>query len=362
MLLDCNGSTGADSMSLVRLGAILLCLIAVDAAVAAPAPAPAPAPAGCADENSLAKIPALQDADDFAALNRLAKACLDQKARFADGRWLLQGFHAAVQHAPDNATCEPCWRYHDDQTKRWLAATPNSPQPYIARAKMLLLRAWSYRGEAAASSVPPAVWKDVYKYAGEAEALLVRNKAVASADPEYYGTLLEIGLLNSVSGLNPDAVLAESAARFPGYMGTYFKAVFGRLPRWGGSYRRLDDLARYAATKSAATDKTGLYVRIYWFADDTHPGEFAAALASGAVDRPMLIASMRDVAAQFPVDWNIAKFAEISCFIGYGTESRRYAALVKDKQLARHVQAQAARCQSPRDPGVRVAALSLPPV
>lgn len=361
-------------MSWARFAAIVLPVVGISAqALAGPAPA---APASGVPPMSTrsweealtefatfnVKVDALLDKGDFAALNALARSLRANNARFSNGSPKDLNIYASLTLSEEDQTCAPCWRYRNDLSKRWIAATPTASTPYIVRANLLISRADGYRGDGWARDVPPAVWSLIDELIGEAEQLLASKRDIVRDDPQYYSTLIDIAHY-SRGARDVHKTLAEGVAAYPGFGQLYERAAIDMLPVWGGSYAALDRLARLAAKNTAATDKTGMFFRVYRIMHGIH--HFGFAVDADGVDRPMLLQSMRDVASQYPVDYNYAEFVYMACRIGYDAEARRYAALMKDKmsEWAKPVQALARDCDSvsPRK-GRKTAALSIPPV
>lgn len=82
----------------------------------------------------------------------------------------------------------------------------------------------------------------------------------------------------------------------------------------------MEAFARDVAARTRASERHGLYARIFWSLGE----ECDCHLIERAADWTFLKQAMRDVYAQYPVTWNGQWFAELSCRMKDVDEGRRY--------------------------------------
>lgn len=305
------------------LAVLLTCLFADMPTLAAPPIESARADVSddqIAREAITKRVDTLLEAEDFAALNKMAAEFRRTRARTPSGVWKLRVFHMSVQH--HIAQAQPpgeCVTAAGPMLKRWLAADPSAPAPVITQASVLLEQAWCKRHDSAWG------YNAFLKDASEADKWLAAHKASASIDPEYYATAEDIAFVTRSNKADFDRLLAEGIAREPGYYGLYFSAVKYYLPDAHGNNAEVDRIARLAAEKSNGSDATGAYARVYWVYVDC-----GCSIWQSAVDWPLMKRSMADVIARYPADWNIVNFARIACQMGDGGEAAKYLRKLKN--------------------------------
>lgn len=301
----------------------LLLLTPTVACSAAPAPLP---PVSAADEEAeraaiFEQVRVAVSQENFAELTRMGADFLASRARSSSGTWLLAAYHAALQsYLADGLTRDQKCVYHRSNfIDRWRSTAPKSPAPVITDAALILERGWCLRGNSYAAQVPADVWPQFHGAVDEAFDRLDLDRATASTDPEFY-----VVKLNALRSGGADrkvyrATIEEAVAREPDYQRTYFKAALGYLPEWGGSFEEVDRFARWAASKGANDENTGLYARIYWSLE-----ECGCDVISRSADWNLMRQAMADSFTRFPVRWNAQYFADTACRHNDVEEGRRY--------------------------------------
>jgi hypothetical protein len=204
-----------------------------------------------------------------------------------------------------------------------LAATPTEPAPYISRAAVLESYAWCLRGSGYANSVSEQAFERFAAKVDEAYEILSEHRKTASIDPHYYAVMERIYIDQGAEKADFKRLLDEATLREPDYHYLYFSAFRYFRPQWYGSDAEVDEIARYAVTRTTRTEGLGMYARFYWFALDCD------CPIRGLVDWPTMKAAMRDVMARYPSDWNAANFARISCHMLDPDEAASWFARVK---------------------------------
>lgn len=276
---------------------------------------------GAARDAILGEVQAAIAARDFAGLSAMEEDFRASRARTPSGAWKLAMFHAGLQtYLAEGLQSDGGCHYDDAQfVQRWAAATPRNPAPFITDAALLSQQAWCFRGSGYADSVAAEAWPKFRERISAAAGVLDQHREIGSADPEYYAVKLDVLRAQGVSKAAFHAVVEEATAREPYYQRTYFNAAWYYLPQWGGSYPEVEEFARYAAERTGAGEKSGLYARIFW-----HLDLCGCHITDQAARWPTLKQSMRDVYDRFPVRWNGQYFADLSCTKGDIEEGRYY--------------------------------------
>jgi hypothetical protein len=267
-----------------------------------------------------AKVKAAIAADDFAGLNSMEQDLLNSRARTPSGWWKLALFHRYLRYELGEGleAKDGCEYRKADFVKRWGEATPRAALPVITAAGLSYDRAWCLRGTGFANEVPADVWPKFHADIATAAQILDRHP-FAAVDPEFWA--VRVGILraqgNDLTAVQ--ALLDKATARAPGYYPIYGSAALSFLPQWGGSFAAIDRLARYAAQRSAATDATGFYARVYITLE-----ECGCIRIEDHPDWPTMKQALRDIYAQFPVPWNGNLYATYACRRGDTEEGRRY--------------------------------------
>jgi len=258
---------------------------------------------------------------DFAALNKMEREFRSSRARTPSGLWKLAYFHAGVQYNLGEGLerKDGCAYRHAQFVAQWRSVTPNEPAAIITDAALWNMQAWCIRGGAYASEVPDSAWAGFHQASERAFKVLEADRTVASVDPEYYAVMVQVYRAQNRPRAEFENLVAEAFKREPYYHRTYFNAARSYLPQWGGSFRELDQFARFAAGQTRESDKTGFYARIYWALE-----ECGCDAIRQAADWNDMKQAMRDVYERYPVRHNAEHFQDISCRMGDSDEGLHY--------------------------------------
>lgn len=268
------------------------------------------------------------DAQDYRTLSAMESDFRTTRARTVSGISKLGLFHGRIlAELGPRDDAQQCDDRSADFFRRWVAATPASPAPYISRAAVVEALAWCIRGDGFAPSVSDQAFEGFSAKVAEAQKILTMHTS-ASIDPEYYAVKERIYIDQGADKAAFRKLLDEAVAREPDYPHLYFDAYRYFQPQWYGSDSEVDELARYAAKHTSAAEGAGMYARFYWHALDCH------CAIDRSVDWPTMKEGMRDVWTRFPSDWNAANFARISCSMNDRAEARTWLARVKGDHSA----------------------------
>ncbi|GEM_PF-1316707 len=262
--------------------------------------------------------------EQFDALDKLADEYRVTESRSSSGLWMLTHFYAGIGVVKNGSQDEKYWADIESKALRWAASNPKSPAPINVYANFLIGHGWKYRGSGLAYQVRKEDWKPFYEKLSKAREYLLRNKRIASADPEWYENMLIIARAEGWDRNQFDKLVAEAVSKHPHFYQIYFAALDYLVPIWHGSKEEVEKFANFAVEHTKAKEGLGMYARVYWYASQTYYG---AALIESDIDWDKMKRGVDDVLARYPDQWNINNFAYLACL---GGDKQKTAELIKN--------------------------------
>src|SRR6185437_6949673 len=193
---------------------------------------------------------------------------------------------------------------------------PGSPLPSLIEAAAFEDWAWAARGHGDVNSVSGAGWLWFAARVEMAAASLREAPPSAESTPLWYELSFEVGV-DQARGLTAlRGIFDAGAARFPDYLPLYRQMVRALMPRWFGSYQKVDQFinAEYAST----APRTGfeMYARLYWtFAELS--GDTEDIFTDGLADWQSMKRGFQELVARYPQsDYVLNVFANFACRAG----------------------------------------------
>lgn len=154
----------------------------------------------------------------------------------------------------------------------WVAAQPDQFAPYLARASYLLNLGWHKRGSKYAADTPEDSFAAMSRCFQQARGDLSRALKLNPRLLPAYLIRLAIENADGEEG-DEDRIFAQARALFPDSYLLYTKALWAKLPRWGGSYAEMEELALEAYRQvDRNPEMILLFGRIYidqaWYRED----------------------------------------------------------------------------------------------
>lgn len=241
---------------------------------------------------------------DFLATNYRTTA-----ERTPSGLWKLGVFYDAFgTNAPKEA--KQYWDSYTANIEDWIHKFPSSPAPRIALAETLIKRAWAYRGTLPARHVQAKDMEAFKYYISQARNYLQQTKKLSSQDPHWYVVMSVVAMAENWELVEFLNLMEEGTSRYPYYYDIYFSGMNYLLPRWNGSFEKMESFANAAVEKTKAKEKMGLYARVYWSAVGVYGHKL---FEESAVVWDKMRQGMFDVLDQYPDQWNINNFAYFAC-------------------------------------------------
>lgn len=186
----------------------------------------------------------------------------------------------------------------------------------LAEAQYWIDYAWNARGGGYASSVTDDGWKLFRERLEKAERVLLDTKSYSAQLPVWYAEMIIVQSALGRPEDERDSVFLEGVTRYPTYYENYFTMQNYLLPKWGGTWRTVDNMVKWSVEHTKATEGTSMYARLYWSAlgnSDPEIKLFKDTFASW----PKMKQGFEDLMARHPKSkWNLNNFAMFACMAG----------------------------------------------
>lgn len=191
---------------------------------------------------------------------------------------------------------------------------PNEAFAAMAEVRYWSAYAWNARGGGYASSVSDDGWKLFRERLEKSEMVLLDTKPYAAQLPGWYDEMINVQSSLGRPEEERDQVFLEGVKRYPTYYPIYFTMLNYLLPKWGGTWRTVDNLALWSVEHTRAQEGTTMYARLYWVVSgDPKVNLFKDTFASW----PKMKRGFEDMMARHPKSkWNLNNFARFACMAG----------------------------------------------
>lgn len=224
-------------------------------------------------------------------------------------RNVRNGFDRVLERS--SARKEPYLAELDALTLQWAKQNPASSLAHVLHTQVLIKRAWAYRGDGYAKSVPPQAWADFEKYITQARDYLGTQATVALKDSGAYWTVLMIGRASGWDLARQKAVANEGLKINPGDLSLYHNVLTSTLPKWQGD---TDQVERYVSEVVATTKASRgmeMYARLY--ASAAHEEYQHRLFENSHATWPKMKAGYEDLLKRDPRPYNHNAMAYFAC-------------------------------------------------
>ncbi|MDY6793479.1 MAG: tetratricopeptide repeat protein [Thermodesulfobacteriota bacterium] len=147
---------------------------------------------------------------------------------------------------------------------KWINNSPDKYQPYLALANYYCAKGWESRGYKFKKETSKEQFEGMRFYFSKAEENL---KIALKINPDLMvGYNLLINIYNATGNdAAEDETIENATALFPHSFLVRYVGAWAKQPRWGGSYKDMEDIAKQAEKYSAINPElTALYGLIYY--------------------------------------------------------------------------------------------------
>ena len=256
---------------------------------------------------------------NFSALDDLAAKYRTEDERTPAGSPKLKHFYDGIlETVPPDKDDDKAWQSLFDKADEWISSNQNSATPQIAKASLLMQRAWAFRGPVNDWSLGFIDEFRFRQYAKKARVQLQDNHDLASRDPNYYVILIATLAASEFDEAEFYVELNKGLTSFPNYDPLYLAAVRFYMPQWygksGAMYLELERLAERSIRRTESLRGLEIYARIYWAAgQDRKTGLYIFDAMNG--DHDLMSQGMRDLVERYPDQWNFEHVAFFACLI-----------------------------------------------
>jgi len=211
-------------------------------------------------DETVRRVAFLYQTEQFSLLEQALAELVSSNKRFVSGRPLSSAAYWAfrrVMPAPGVPTAEK------DRVVRWRAAFPQSYFVIFAEARFLYGNAWNTRGSGFAGSVSKESWELFSMRLREAEQVLLKAPQQLKDTPLWHNQLLAISLDTDAAQSDRQETFERSVKAWPDYYDFYDLMLTRLVPRWGGSWDKVDSFIDYWAKRQVQREGTSLYARLY---------------------------------------------------------------------------------------------------
>lgn len=211
-------------------------------------------------DDAFQRVAFLYNTEQFAALETALKNASSSQKTFVEGDSPAAAAYWAFRRMiPAPGAVE----LHEARATRWRNAVPKSAFVTFLRARIAYAGAWNVRGSGSAGSVSAESWDLFHLRLGEAEQILLDAPEELKGSPLWHNLFLAIILDNPKSTSKPDGVLEQAAKRWPRYFELYELRLTRLVPKWGGSWHRVEAFIDEWSRRLAVSEGTSLYARLY---------------------------------------------------------------------------------------------------
>jgi Domain of unknown function (DUF4034) len=249
---------------------------------------------------------------NFELLDQTLTQLLRQKTRTPSGVWKLSVMDRSLTKEFSN--CEgniACWDKVEADITAWRDTQPSSANAHLMYAKMLMMRAWSIRGEGYANTVDPANWKPFHDNMERARSYLIDHRRTIGDDPRWYQYMIDIAKVQRPVEEEFRPFLESALAENPEFYEIYFAAVDYYSPKWGGDAEKLETTIQAMLRHAPDDEVAALYARMYWYASEIQYMD--GLFADSSVNWSAMKRGFEDIVADYPDMWNLNNFLKFSC-------------------------------------------------
>lgn len=177
-------------------------------------------------------------AGDYATLDAWMSRAARSLGDLPDGSSTLSGIAAGLSALMSYGGLD--LRALLGRTADWRRVVPGSVQAELIESIVFRSWAWGARGNGSANEVTQQSWI-LFAHRSEMAAAGLRDIRGAADNPLWYQLSIEVGLDQGRDADALQTIFRRGAAAFPNYWPLYRSMLRALMPRWGGSYLKVDN-------------------------------------------------------------------------------------------------------------------------
>ncbi len=249
-------------------------------------------------------------AGDYRALDTMVAQHTARMADLLDGSSSLSGIYGGLSEL---FSTEENWPQYLSKLSDWRRERPDSVNAELVEALLYRDGAWAARGHGAATDVGPAQWAAFSAQSEMAAAGLSDLESRGQASPLWYWLSMTVGEDRDASGGELNELFEQGTQRFPEYLPLYAERVRELMPRWSGSYEKIDAFVSKAHAATAKRHNFEMYARLYDHLASLEDSDFELFQESNA-EWAIMQHGFKDLMAAHPQSrWLLNRFAYFAC-------------------------------------------------
>ena len=213
----------------------------------------------------------------------------------------------------------------------WRRQYPDSVLPAIIEASAFTDWGWTARGHGYATSITQQQMQMFEYRIAMAEGVLEDIRARSEEEPLWYTLYVNVMLdLGQTKG-EIRSVFDDGIYRFPDFLPLYRAVLRAFMPRWGGSYEKVNELIDDAASRRDSAAGVQMYARLYW-AYASLEGDDVDIFTDSSASWPRMSEGFDLMLKQYPhSDYLMNVYAYMACRAGDSERFRALNAKLKDR-------------------------------
>jgi hypothetical protein len=263
---------------------------------------------------------------DYDLLQRAEEELGFSRERFADGQYRFDAFISSL-----DLFYEAWGARGKALAEAWAREKGRGGYAAYALAVSTYWEAWGVRGRGTSNTVVPEAWTIFYRKLEEANALLDSASPKLKAMGPWYVYKMRIAAEHPKLRASLPDLLEAGTSAWPEYLKMYTVPMTYAGPAWGGSYKKMDEIARHAVERNGG--KAAIYALVYERFVCTLCGA-SYTLKNMAADWELMKRGFREVEAGSLGPSMAAKFALLACQMRDRQETLRLYRLAGDDPAA----------------------------